>query len=94
MMALVGVIKNPTKSTKMKKEVIQTIQHVKKTKGIQKYLKKQNVDYWLWIIPSNKNFNGYALHYFNITNNQVKNEVSLVNLARKMPKLHSLCKCI
>jgi hypothetical protein len=53
----------------MKKKVIQTIQHVKKTKGIQKYLKKQNMDYSLWIIPLNKIFNGYALRYFNITNN-------------------------
>jgi len=67
-----GSDKKRTKSTKGKKKVIQTIQHVKKTKGIQKYLKKQNVDYWLWVIPSNKNLNGYALHYFNITNNQMK----------------------
>lgn len=72
MMALVGVIKKSIKSTKGKKKVIQTIQHVKKTKGIQKYLKKQNVDYWLWVIPLNKNLHGYALHYFNITNNQMK----------------------
>jgi hypothetical protein len=64
--------KRALKAPKGKKKMIQTIQHVKKTKGIQKYLKKQNVDYWLWVIPSNKNLNGYALHYFNIINNQMK----------------------
>jgi hypothetical protein len=36
MMALVGVIRMPTKSTKRKKKVIQTIQHVKKTKRYSK----------------------------------------------------------